>query len=152
MAAGSALELQLGLYVLKKRVLNIQNGLAEPMSAHDAAKFAEATRKKTFPKLITAVRRCFRLSDGMLEALKIAKDARDHLAHGFWQVNIGFIQSESGIELIVQQCSLDAWHFKETALNLEREIGFTVDDFAEQSRKSAHSSHNEFADLLSPYL
>jgi hypothetical protein len=152
MASAAALELQLGLFILKKRALDIKHGKAEPMSASDGAAFAEATQRKTFPKLVSAIRRSFKLSDELIEALNIAKQGRNYLAHEFWKVNIGFIQTQAGVEIIAQQCLLEAWHYKQISKDLEREIGFEVDDFTKQSRASASQKHDEFASLLAKYL
>ena len=152
MAAAAALELQMVLFVIKQRVSEVDHNNHHRISEHDLAKFGKATRKKTFPKLISALRRTFAISDGLLEALEIAKTERDALAHVFWHTNIGFLQTKEGVEIIVQQCSIAAWHFKEVSAELERELGFSVDDFADQSAKSAAFAHAEFAAFLAKLL
>lgn len=152
MASAAALELQLGLFILKKRALDIKHGKKVSMSARDSAAFAEATRKKTFPRLISTMRKNFELSDELIEGLNLAKKGRDFLAHEFWQFNIGFIQTQDGVEAIAHQCILEALHYKQLAMDLEREVGFSVDDFSVQSRASASQKLDEFTSLLANYI
>lgn len=150
MAAAAALELQLALFVIKKKFMDMSLGRAPQMSREDSERFIDATRKRTFPKLITSLRKNFKLSDEVLESLELAKAARDSLAHDFWHMHIGFIQSPEGVELIVKLCSLDSWHFKQLSADLEREIGFSVDEFVRKSAETAdqnRSTYDEFIDV-----
>jgi hypothetical protein len=132
--------------------MDIRSGEVAPMSQNDLTAFMDATRKKTFPKLIAALRRNFDLSGELIDGLEVAKSGRDSLVHDFWHTNIGFIQSEHGVDLIVKHCSLDCWHFKQVAQDLEREIDFDVDDFIELAVKSATESYSSYSKFLGEHL
>lgn len=86
MASAASIELQLALYLVKKRAMDIGNNLVTPMQPDEYVNFANAMRNKTFSRLINLVKKEFSLSFEMIEALEIAKSARDYLAHNFWDI------------------------------------------------------------------
>jgi hypothetical protein len=149
MACASALELQLGLTVLKGIALGQTKA---PVSRDRLIPYTEQVRKKTFPKLIALMSRHFTLSPELHDGLQIGKSARDYLAHNFWQAHVGNLSDQGGVELIASECAIDAWHFLELSRCIKLETQIDVTDFIQQSSASAQNRREEWRHFVEQWV
>ena len=149
MACASALELQLGLTVLKGLA---QNQTKIKVHQNRILPFSEQVRKMTFPKLIALTSRHFALSPTLHEGLQTAKSARDYLAHNFWQAHVGNLSDQGGVELISSECAIDACHFLETSRCIQFETQIDVTDFIRQSGLSSQSKREEWRRFIEQWI
>ena len=151
MACEAALELQIALSLCKLRVLEWRRRSAGAYPHDDFMAYASSLRKKSLSKLIPLAKKNFKLSAPFVEGLELGKRARDALAHNFWDTNLGFLHTSAGVALIVEQCSLESWHFKNLSADLEREIGFDVLDFVEATQRGSAAAEKGIEEVLRNY-
>lgn len=134
MTAASALEQLMGLIIVKAEVLRLgERAMAETNAAEHRALMTNVMRGN-FATIQGRLLRAFKLSELLRDALSIAKDGRDYLAHNFWQCHIHNLWSERGIDVIAGACALTADHFRKVANALIEETGVDAQDYIDMIR------------------
>lgn len=147
MASAAALELLLALSLTKQKVKSGEHA----MQSGNVFEHANRLRKLSLSKLIPLCRKAFSLPDDLVTGLELGKRTRDFLAHNFWDAYIGLLESAKGIDLLVESCTLECWHFKNLAIDFERAVGFDVMDFVAITRANHDELLAEMESMLAEF-
>lgn len=152
MACACVFEVILRLVLAEKEVARTLK-LTDPVKIErERQKFLRRTMRATFGTLIQWVCGKHQVSPELKGTLKYARDARDHLAHHFWQANLGNLGSETGIDLIAAECNLTGSFFNDAGNALCQETGVNVAQykaFIDERAETAIRQHpliNDIAD------
>lgn len=99
-------------------------------------------QRERFNGLMNQCFKTFDLSKDLRDAMKIAKDGRDHLAHLFWRAHGGNLWTEDGIDIIAAECAHHAHHFRLVAEQLIAATGVNPTDYIEMKKASGLASEN----------
>ncbi len=150
MACACVFEVMLRLVLAEKEVTRTSK-ITDPNRIEvERQKFLRRTMRATFGTLVQWVCGKHQVSAELKETLTYAKDARDHLAHHFWQANLGNLTSETGIDLIAAECNLTASFFNKAGNALQNETGINVAQyktFVHERAEAGVRNHPLFEDI-----
>ena len=129
MTVAVTFEMLMALMIAKAMLLRIGKRTAIELQQVDQPALTRTLLSSTYDKLQRKLRNCYDLSEELTGSLNDGKNARDHLAHNFWQGNATNLLSAEGVDVIATQCWHYANHFRLLADALTRETGINVDDY-----------------------
>jgi hypothetical protein len=84
----------------------------------------------------------FDLSNELRDAMQIAKDGRDDLAHQFWRGHGANLWTDEGIEIISTACAHYSHHFRNVSDALIVETGINPTEYIEFKKKAGLSGED----------
>ena len=150
MASASVFEIVLRLVLMEAKAKELPRIADEERRQIEQEKFCRKVFRANFGALIQRVIDKCKLSADLQADLRNARDARDHLAHFFWQAHLGSLTTEQGIDLIGAECNLTAHFFNEAADKLRHATGVNTEQYKQFVRdRGAELFHKwPLADLV----
>jgi hypothetical protein len=135
MATAACLEELMILSLLHAEVVRLGKRANATTTTQDHQRMLESWQKERFNGLMNRCWKTFDLSRELREAMLIAKDGRDRLAHQFWRGHGANLWTENGIEIIASDCALQAHHFRNVSDALIAETGINPIDYVEMKKQ-----------------
>jgi hypothetical protein len=150
MAAASVFEIVMRLMLIEQKARVLPRMSDQGRREAEQARYSRKVFRANFGTLVQWVIQSTQLPEGLATDLRAAKDSRDHLAHFFWQANIGHLGTEPGVDLIAAECNLTAQFFNHLADRLRVATGVDIEQYKEFIRnRTAELFHeNPLAHLV----
>jgi uncharacterized membrane-anchored protein YhcB (DUF1043 family) len=134
MTAASTFEMLMALMVMKALVLRLDKRANARIAAADHTTVTASLLRGSYDRLQRQLKNSFSLSAELVQGLADGKEARDHLAHNFWQGHAANLLSSDGVDVIAAECAQAANHFRLLARALFAETGVDARDYVAMLR------------------
>lgn len=134
MTAASMFEQFMALMIVKADVLRLAKRENSNTGIEDQRRMLRSATSWSFDRLRRTMVKYYDLSQVIHDGLQDGKEARDFLAHNFWQGHVHNLWCDKGIDIIAHAAALHANHFRLLAEAIVNETGIDVTDYIEMVR------------------
>jgi hypothetical protein len=134
MATATCLEELMLLSLMHAEVFRLGKRKGAKTTLGYISRMLESWQRERFNGLMNRCWKTFDLSKELRDAMQIAKEGRDHLAHQFWRGHGSNLWTNEGIEIIATDCALSAHHFRNVSDALIVETGINYNSYIEMKK------------------